>query len=370
MRGPATMALVLLVLVGGAAAIPDDTILRSSDYVHLFAADGERIAIPSTTPDKHQCTSARVIDAVTRRGRALVSTRAICAWHWPLLDTTEIAVAGDRVAWISGGASNNSADHVLSTTRDQSLRARDVATGDGETVSGDNVEYEDRRIGLLAGDGATLAYATWTIQPAGRVVRNERVWRVGPTGAPLLLARTPGLRALAVEHGTVVVLTSDGSATVFATRTSGRRTLVLAGLRSKLQSRRDFDLGLSANRLVVLTSSSLEVFDASSGASIRSWPLPAIARAGMRGLVDVQGDWVTFLVQNRIHLRRISDGAAGVVPPERLQRAACEGDVWAQVEALGLVYSSSRASKPRCGTSRVGTIKFDELAGFVRVGAG
>lgn len=367
MRAPVAIALLLMLVGGAAAASPVDPILRSSGYFHTFAADGKRIAMPWALGER-VCLSARVVDAISTRRRDLASTRAICYADWPGVDTSEIAVAGDRVAWISGGMSNNSAEHVLSTTRDGSPRARDVATGDGETFSGDNLDSEDRRVGLLAGDGATMAYATWTIQPGGRVVRDERVWRIGPTGAPLLVVRAPGLRALAVEHGTVAVLRRDGIVTLVATRTGARQTIVLEGLKPKLQSRRDHDLGLSAGRLVVLATRSLDVFDASSGAVIRSWPLLAIARPGSRGLVDVQGDWITSLVRNRIQLRRISDGAVGVVPPERLQRPGCEGDVWAQVEELGLIYSSSRSDKPRCGTSRLGTIGFDELARYVSGG--
>ena len=79
---------------------------------------------------------------------------------------------------------------------------------------------------------------------------------------------------------------------------------MLQGLGSRTPQRRDFDLGLSRGRIVVLTATSLDVYDAASGAATASWPLPA-ADGRTRGLVDVEGDWISYLVRNRIHVRRI-----------------------------------------------------------------
>ena len=368
-RGPALAAIALVLGAGGAAAADGGgPILTSRGLAHPFAADGNWVATSWGTPTPRICDAARAVHVVTGRVRAIASPRSICEDEWAVTGSLEIAVAGDRVAWISYGLTNNSAAHVLSTARIDSPKGRMVARGDGDTASGDNVEFEDRRVGLLSGDGGTMAYATWTIRPGGVAVRDEQVWRIGPTGAPLRVGAMPGLRAVAVEHGTIAVLRRGGLVTMISTRTGARRTLVLQGLASKLQQRRDFDLGLSAGRLVVLASRSLEVFDASSGASVRSWSLPA-GEPRERGLVDVHGDWISFLVRNRIHLHRISDGAAGVVPPQRLQPRGCDGDVWAQVEKLGLVYSSSRTDAAACGTSRIATIGFEELAAYVRGGA-
>ena len=362
---PAAVAATVLVLCtgGGANAAPNESILQTSQSVNLFAADGGRVAIPSTTRDGRPCDAARAISVDSRRAVDLVSPRAVCEDDWPIWGDAEIAVAGDRVVWITYGASNDSAMHALDHTR-----PLDAGTDRRDRRRGDYLRgHVDRRVGLLAGDGATMAFATWTLDPGGRIIRGERVWLIGPTGAPLLLARAPGLRAVAVEHGTVAILRDGGVVMIIDTRRRTRRTVRLSGLATPLQARRDFDLGLSAGRLVVLATRSLDVFDSADGRLIRSWPLPALTLS-QRGLLDVQGDWVSYLVRTSIRLHRISDGASGAVPDKLISQRGCAGDAWAQVEKVGLIYSSSRSSRAGCRTSRIGRLRFEQLASFVRGG--
>ena len=176
------MLLFAALAAGGASARPESPILTRAGYLHLFAADGNRIALPSNTGPPRWCLGTEVVDIRNGKPIEVPSPGMICEEDWSGTEPWELALASDRVGWIDHGMTNNSSALVLSTARIGTGASRRVVSGDGPTFSGDEIETPDHRVGLLAGDGATLAFATWTIAPGGKLVRDERLWRIGTTG--------------------------------------------------------------------------------------------------------------------------------------------------------------------------------------------
>ena len=121
----------------------------------------------------------------------LPATAGICDDEWPLTFNNEIAVAGDRAAWLAQGASNNHwscncSAHV------SAIRLRARRKGTGRRSPATTSKDWDRRIGLLAGDRNLIAFASWTIEEGGVSIVDERVWAIDASGAPLQLGTEAG----------------------------------------------------------------------------------------------------------------------------------------------------------------------------------
>ena len=365
------VAAAALALTASAASGPPDEppVLSVPAYVHVFAADGSRVAFSFGVKARGDvCEGAAVWEgsAGAPRPLPLAPGREVCAGDWAGTETLEVAVAGPRVTWLAHGATLSSSELDLYTARLGSRRARLVMRGNGDTFSGDNVEYVDRRLGLLAGDEADTVFLSWTVGVGGKSVRDERLWRINSAGALRPLGRVRGARSLTLERGTAAVLATGGKVTFVPVNGGERRALLLPGLATRMLDRRDFDLRLSDGRLVVLTESSVDVYDASSGEQLASWPI-GVAEPSTRGVLDVEGDYASFLVFNGIHVLRLSDGLDAAVPVMRIHPPGCEqSDVWAQLEPVGLVYSQSRLDAEGCRQSRLGTVSFAELDGLLR----
>jgi hypothetical protein len=366
------VAVVLAVTLASSAvavSAPTDTsTLEVDEYVQLFAADGGRVAYPTGVPRRgDECEGATVWD--TSGGEAMVLPLArstyLCADEWAGTETVEIAIAGDRVAWLAHGATLSSSQLDLYTARLGSRRARLVMSGDGPTFSGDDVESDNRELGLLDGDGSDIVFAAWTVARGGKKIRDERLWRIDARGKGVSLGSVRGMRSLAVDDGIAAILTAGGKVTLVPVAGGQRRTLTLPGLATRMLGRRGWDLRLNDGRLVVLTSSTVDVYDADSGTPVASWSIGP-ARGQTRGILDVEGDYASFLTSNRIHLLRLSNGAEAVVPPERVHPPGCEeSPVWAQLEPVGLIFAQTWLDVEGCQQSRIDTISFEELAALL-----
>jgi len=243
------------------------------------------------------------------------------------------------------------ADALLAATDDVlAANARDVARGRDDGMPShliDRLTLDKARIEQMAEGLRDLASLP---DPVGEVVRGSTL----PNGLELRQVRVP-LGVVGIVYEARPNVTVDAAGICLK---SGNAVL-LRGSSSAAESNRTLVdvIAAAAPKDAILLVEATESRE----------DVKELMR--LRGLVDVHGDWISFLVRNRIHVHRISDGAAGVVPPQRLQPRGCDGDVWAQVEKLGLVYSSSRTDAPGCGSSRIETIGFEALAAYVRGGA-
>jgi hypothetical protein len=125
---------------------------------------------------------------------------------------TSLAVAGDRVAWLSISPSLSSAYVDLFTSRIGSSATRHVIAAESSADGFDRLSKGgpgDEDVGLLAGRGQTLVFLSWGYREGG-ALRDERVWRLGPKGGKVLLGRVRDVRALAVDEELVAALEGDG----------------------------------------------------------------------------------------------------------------------------------------------------------------
>jgi hypothetical protein len=352
-------ALVALLSGSTRAAEPGDEFKRAGN-VHEIAADGSVVAFAGSgrpgCSHLGKSTRASTYDLMTGR---TVEFRG-CAWG----PVTSLAVAGDRVAWLSISPSLSSAYVDLFTSRIGSSATRHVIAAESSADGLDGLSKGgpgDEDVGLLAGRGQTLAFLSWKYREGG-ALRDERVWRLGPKGGKVLLARVRDVRALAVDEELVAALEGDGRV-VFLRHAGGVARIVQlrGGLDGDLHPlpRKDRDLAFRGGLVAVLAARALAVYDADTGEMRASFPLPAV-RLASRGLLDLEAGLVSYLLGNQIHVLRISDGAEVVVAHTRLQPARCgDGDVWAQLEPAGLIYSASRTTT--CTASRIGVVSMDEL---------
>ena len=185
----------------------------------------------------------------------------------------------------------------------------------------------------LAGDGATLAFAT---SLNGRTT----VSAVNGRYRPVTLATGAGTPHIAVDGGRVVLLWPDGTATV-RSATSGK-------LLESLDVGKAGAVALQGNELVALAGNRLEVFDVMTGTRSHNWPVAANART-----LDLQDGIASF-----------ASGRAAVVLDTATGRSAIvgRGSSWLtgiQIEGPGLAFAWTSGSK---GSARFLTMRQIDVA--------
>jgi hypothetical protein len=89
---------------------------------------------------------------------------------------------------------------------------------------------------------------------------------------------------------------------------------------------------LSSRDLVVLTSTRLMHFSASTGNEVHAWPV-----TGSPSLQDVAGGLVAHVLERQVHVLRLTDGRDAVVAPGTLARFMDSGLVYTDGTRLRLV---------------------------------
>ncbi len=286
-------------LSGGEPAPPTITLpltrtVAFAGPLESLTTDGRR-AIPhlggESTP-----RGLLVGDAVTRRSTRV---RAACS-------SSDVALAGRRLAWTCYDSGNTYTDITLETLRLGARRPTFVAetyiTSDGG----------GQTIGSLVGHGNTIAFTTyhgkakrakaWLLLPrrGRKCPRNSDL--VGPAhAAPMcrLLKKAAGGSTISVDAGRVLTLAPNGVVRLLSIRDRLLRTWRLGPhvVNARLRGR----------TLAVQQATSLDIYDATTGAKRKTVPL-----AADEGLppyfLDVQGDLAVYATGGAIHLLRLSDG--------------------------------------------------------------
>jgi Tol biopolymer transport system component len=251
----------------------------------------------------------------------------------------EVGVAGSRVGWINALQSLSEFDQSVNVWEPGRGSATiTFAQADPETGAGDFV-------GNIVGHGSVLVFNFWSESSSGRI-SNMRLYRILPRGARaakrcpytsgftspgkgakrcMRLRAADGFRALSAGTDTIVGVEANGTLGVF--RGNGR-------LVRRFSFKPGEVLGAQAEgqRLVVLTATTLVVYDTRTGAKVKTlqlaqstdWPAPQ--------LFDFYGNYVLY-GQGAVHLLRITDGRDLL-----LQVGAQAPPAWAQLEPAGLFY--------------------------------
>jgi Tol biopolymer transport system component len=251
-----------------------------------------------------------------------------------------LALAGDRLAYLTGVAANRVHTALMLTT----LERGDEGT---EIVQGAH-DYDQRpALGDVVGGGSTLVYGTresLVTEPQGP----ETIWRLDDSRPVQITFAPDDLQPLAADEGRVLARRPDG-------------TLDLLGLDGGVL--RTFDvpsLGavLAEDDLVVLVQGELRDYSASTGDLRYVWPLADVPSSGRcrhsscpgirLTLDDAARGVAVYTLDGVVHLLRLSSGADVTVP----------GATAAELTDAGLFYAYA-GEEPWPG--RIRFVPFDEL---------
>jgi hypothetical protein len=262
------------------------------------------------------------------------------------------AVAANRVAWIDRGGSPSETDEYLFTTPLPRVHQHKVATA---------VRYDDHAaqseegdwLSGLAGSGNVIAVSSWTTG-AGNDLSNGRLSVVGTTRLTPIVSGPGAIVAESVNAGRIAVVRSmelwpshyplsggPGSVGVYSTR---------GKLLTEVNRGTAKEAALSGNTLAVLTTTNrIELYDAKTGAFIRSRRVPSRA-----GHLDLQAGIAIYSVYTRyagpraLHAMQLKTGKDLVLARAVGPYPYTQGDD-AQIDRLGVVYAVNRWGKTRQG---------------------
>lgn len=275
-----------------------------------LAADGGRVAYVSCghvfvwTPASGVVVQAEPV--------ASMSPRCSTPGNYVPYNVYDLAIAGDRVA--SGEVCCNSAKDWDLRERSLSPPARSytLGTGPDHTKPAGSGNFGDS-----VGSGSLLVFSSWQWKygSGGQEVTVEQsILRAGPTGCgdcpalrtdpgPLIPDDVDTNRIAAHGDNAVVVLAADGT------------QLLSVPVKAVATA-------LAGSDLVVLIPGELRDYDAGTGSPLHSWPLPDIpsgsdCRPGMLfgctdarlRLQDAAHGLVAYVLDDQVHLLRLSDGA-------------------------------------------------------------
>jgi hypothetical protein len=327
----ATICLVALLLGdiagsarGAAAAGPQGTIVFQAGAGRItgLAADGKRVALLVLKG----CRRVVVWEASSGRAARVTS---VCSVDLPI-DTTDIALAGTRVAWLETVGQN-----VIYTTVKTATLAHRKPVGIAEGYATPDRNPVGTVAGNLAGDGVLLAFTldqrcdafgngNGVACPPGRAdgaIVAATVWRIGGSG------RCPGSLGSGRPAGCTVVAKADGELSILAVDTGRVAVRTKSGVRLLTESGRvlrDFTVkasaaALSGKRLAVRRADAVEVYDAGSGQLTARFPVAK----GVR-LEDLEGDILATASGTAVTLRSLGNGRTITIRTRGIARAQLE----------------------------------------------
>jgi len=305
-------------------SLPEGRLLRTTRSVEKLAADGSAVAVDY----QGRCNGTEVWEPASR---LLVRFRGDCG---------RVGFAGAWTAWVDGPSSQMGGD-------DWWVGTATVDVPGVDTVS--RIWGRTRPLSDLVGDGSLSVFSSWgpcriSQDPpcASEPKTNGELYRLDGKRAVSIARSAAALTPLSVDAGRILVdhengmlelLRGDGS----SLRSFALNAAIVRGVR------------LQGRDLVVLTTTSVEVTDAETGAFLRRWPLPL---EEVR-LEDVQGGIAVLVAETQIHLLRLLDGGRAEI------HAPGSGPVLAQLEPGGLFYSYKADDAKYPG--RVAFIPYDDL---------
>jgi len=324
---------LLLVLAVSAAATstPTRKLKHASGPIVALAMDGPRV-VYSTTGNAVYVWNIR--SSVT--SRAKVASRS----SYPLIG--QVAIAGERVAWISRTVAGNSEETnealYTASSSGRGLKKLARAYRVHEFGQDDVQRWDGDWIGGLAGSGKLLVVSRWTTKPTPggptfETIVSGNLSLISPGGGRLhpLVAGVQSVVSSSVDAGRVAVLRQDGSVGIY----SGAGALQRQITPSSAQ-----EIAMGGGRLVVLTQTrTLEVYDAVTGQLVHSWSVKTNPARLQLGHLQVYGRLAVLAVGVGFsaHGLRIFDLKTGksIALPWRYRSAWND----ATVGSLGLVHA-------------------------------
>jgi Tol biopolymer transport system component len=241
----------------------------------------------------------------------------------------DLALAGDRLAYLGGVAGNRAHRALMLTTLESG--------NEGTEILQAAHDYDELpALGDVVGAGATLVYGTRD-SPVTEPQGPEIVWRLDDSKPVQITFAPDDLQPLAVDQGRVLARRPDG-------------TLELLGLDGGVRQIFDvpsLDAALAGDELVVLVRGELRDYSVSSRALLHAWAVPDVSGNRLT-LDDAARGFALLTLDGVVHLLRLGDGGDFPVV----------GATAAELTDAGLFYAY-RGADPWPG--RIRFVPFDEL---------
>jgi Tol biopolymer transport system component len=326
---PAGLPAVLLPGKPVSPLLPSDTVaetnqLRSTHPIDRLAADGSTVAISYASGPRCMETWDVSSGTLTRFPAYGCEEPSYCC-SLGAGGLVGFALTGQTLAWdgFFHFAGLDIFDLYSSTTAaPQPTLIHDICFSDNPDCL--------NPVGDLVGHGDLLVFDTWTEscpQPsypspcAIAPKRNGRLWRLQGGHATQIASSAGALTPLAVDGERILVDHGDGTLSILNPDGTPIQTL-------KIETADFLSAKLQGDDLVVLTHSSMQDYDANTGALRHEWPLAE----GSPRLEDLQDGIAVYVAGDYIYLQRLSDGHSLALP-------ALGHEPHAQLEPAGLYYS-------------------------------
>jgi hypothetical protein len=258
-----------------------------------------------------------------------------------------MAFAGDRVAW-AVSAGGNIYTNIVFLVALSHAHTLTIAAETDYCCRG--LDPDPNRMGDVYGDGDFIVFSSRVKcgdglgAPAcagpGRTVVSQSVWRLrrppfsaqcvnkpGPCVELTSSAPNATVRPLAVSAGRALLLNNG----ILELRNpSGLSTHQFAGVAAVMRG-----ADLMRNRVLVLVPGALRVYNANTGALVRTRPLPNVTSAGVCGMppcpvvalqmLDAGRGLVAYTLNGKLHVLRLRDGRNRVVAAAENARFGSNG---------------------------------------------
>jgi WD40 repeat protein len=330
-----------------------DGIVSMPGPVVSLAADGGRVAA-AVANSRGWCSHIVVWDVASHK---IVSFwPAFCAKTKKLPEDDgvqygnidEVALAGDRAAWIRSYHSGSHEWQCVETATSGAPSVRIVVgpcnvddahfwQSGGEGLWATNIVGADHLLALNTWSTCTSDMVTCHVPKGWFAAETGALRHVAPTGLHRVASGLETLYAVSADAGRILVLRSkppyggwsDGADGTLAIYRSDGRLLQTLDVSTTVGAVRD--ARLQGNHVAVLTSTQVAILDAATGKPLRAWPLPS--PASKVTLQDLHEGTAVYVSGPKINLVRLSDGKRAVIA------VPGQGVVRAQLEAPGLFYT-------------------------------
>jgi hypothetical protein len=323
-------AAVLLAVAASASNTPTRRLKQASWPITAVAMDGPRV-IYSTGDNGVYVWNVQT--------GATVRVRLPSPSDFPPGLIPQVALAGQRVAWITQDVAGNS----METNED--LFTASIGKSDKRHLAHafriwdfDNWAMSGDWIGGLVGSGKLLVVSTWTARPSAGGVEtfsNAQLSRIGSASGQLqpIAAGDSAIVSSSADRGQVAVLRPAGTIGIY----SGAGALV-----KEITPPSATQLAMGGGRVIVLTkTNTLEVYDSRTGALEHRWSVAPRHSGNQVGHLQAYGRIAIVSVDPRYVSRnlRILDLKTGrsLFLPKRLHSSWND----ATVGPLGIVYANN-----------------------------
>ena len=323
--------------------------LRLSQPLAGLAADGRRAAF----------VFCNQLVGTWRPGAANVTRLGpLAQWTCPpprgLERTFGIGAAGDRVAWVASAGGNVYTNLVFLVVLSKPHTLTIAAETD---YCCRGLDPDPNRMGDVYGSGGLLVFSSRVkcgdlgapaCPGSTRTVVSQTMWRLrrppfaaqcvnkpGPCVQLTTAAPNATLRPLSVSAGRVLLLNNG---VLELRNASGAITRQFGGVAGVMRG-----ADLMANRVLVLVPAALRVYNAGTGALVRTRALPNVTSAGVCGmppcptaalqLQDAARGLVAYTLSGKLHLLRLRDGRNKVVATADTARFGSRGLFYAYAGA-------------------------------------